>query len=308
MPPWGATSEKVNPPPEGKQSTTSKDQLMVSLFGGFRDFAILIGKQSTTSKDQLMVSLFGGFRDFAILIGKQSTTSKDPLMVSLFGGFRDFAILIGKQSTTSKAPLIVSLFGNFRDFSILIGKQSTTSKDQLMVSLFGGFRDFSILIEFVMFCSVSGLVRCDDQEFRLVRYLMSNYDSAVRPSLSVAQPVAVAFRLSLLALLAMDERQGVVSTSCRITQIRSMRSFALITSNKKSGRLSRSSYTKATQSSRRCGVALIMLHFEQILNFLSPRENLKVFKCPDDKRAKAVWSFLTPLKTYSSTRAFTTTP
>ncbi|CAL1292368.1 unnamed protein product [Larinioides sclopetarius] len=66
--------------------------------------------------------------------------------------------------------------------------------------------------------SLQGLVRCDDQEFRLVRYLMSNYDSAVRPSLSVAQPVAVAFRLSLLALLAMDERHGVVSTSCRITQ------------------------------------------------------------------------------------------
>ncbi|GFR12661.1 neuronal acetylcholine receptor subunit alpha-10 [Trichonephila clavata] len=47
---------------------------------------------------------------------------------------------------------------------------------------------------------------------------MSNYDSAVRPSLSVAQPVAVAFRFSLLALLSMDERHGVVTTSCRITQ------------------------------------------------------------------------------------------
>ncbi|GBN99514.1 hypothetical protein AVEN_70373-1 [Araneus ventricosus] len=75
-----------------------------------------------------------------------------------------------------------------------------------------------------------------------------------------------------------------------------MRSFALITSNTKSGRLSRSSYTKATQSSRCCGVASITLHFVQILNFLSPRENLRVFKCPDDKRAKAVLSFLTPLK------------
>ncbi|GBM31530.1 hypothetical protein AVEN_247230-1 [Araneus ventricosus] len=75
-----------------------------------------------------------------------------------------------------------------------------------------------------------------------------------------------------------------------------MRSFALITSNTKSGRLSRSSYTKATQSSGCCGVASIMLHFVQILNFLSPRENPRVLKCPDNKRAKAVWSFLTPLK------------
>ncbi|XP_015919784.1 neuronal acetylcholine receptor subunit alpha-10-like [Parasteatoda tepidariorum] len=63
-----------------------------------------------------------------------------------------------------------------------------------------------------------GEVSCDDQEFRLVRYLMSNYDSAVRPSLSVAQPVAVAFRMSLLALLTLDERQGVLSSSCRIIQ------------------------------------------------------------------------------------------
>ncbi|GBM45419.1 hypothetical protein AVEN_56262-1 [Araneus ventricosus] len=81
-----------------------------------------------------------------------------------------------------------------------------------------------------------------------------------------------------------------------LNRIRTMRSFALITSNAKSGRLSRSSYTKATQSSRCCGVASIMLHFVQILNFISPRENLRVFKCPDDKRAKAVWSFLTPLQ------------
>ncbi|GBN03554.1 hypothetical protein AVEN_139092-1, partial [Araneus ventricosus] len=75
-----------------------------------------------------------------------------------------------------------------------------------------------------------------------------------------------------------------------------MRSFAFITSNTKSGHSSRSSYTKATQSSGCCGVASIMLHFVQILNFLSPRENLRVFKCQEVKRAKAVWSFLSPLK------------
>ncbi|GBM85248.1 hypothetical protein AVEN_275111-1 [Araneus ventricosus] len=77
-----------------------------------------------------------------------------------------------------------------------------------------------------------------------------------------------------------------------------MRSFALITSNTKSGRLSMSSYAKETLSSRCCGVASIMLHFVQILNFLSTRENLRVLKCPDDKRAIAVcvWSFLTPFK------------
>ncbi|GBN40792.1 hypothetical protein AVEN_36773-1 [Araneus ventricosus] len=81
-----------------------------------------------------------------------------------------------------------------------------------------------------------------------------------------------------------------------LNQIRSMRSFAFIISNRKYGRLSKLSYTKATQSSRCCGVAPIMLHFVQIFNFLSPRENPGFFKSPEAKRAKAVWSFLFPLK------------
>ncbi|GBO35318.1 hypothetical protein AVEN_22690-1 [Araneus ventricosus] len=70
----------------------------------------------------------------------------------------------------------------------------------------------------------------------------------------------------------------LLSNPSDLNQIRSMRSFAFITSNTKSGRLSRPSYTKATQSNRCCRVASIMLHFVQILNFLSPRENLRVFK------------------------------
>ncbi|GBN25004.1 hypothetical protein AVEN_58204-1 [Araneus ventricosus] len=64
-------------------------------------------------------------------------------------------------------------------------------------------------------------------------------------------------------------RKVLLSNSSDLNQIRSMRLFAFITSNMKSGRLSRSSYTKATQSSRCCGVVSIMLHFVQILNFLS---------------------------------------
>ncbi|GBN85357.1 hypothetical protein AVEN_71759-1 [Araneus ventricosus] len=57
---------------------------------------------------------------------------------------------------------------------------------------------------------------------------------------------------------------SLLSNPSDLNQIRSMRSFAF-TSNTKSGRLSRSSYIKATQSSRCCGVASIMLHFVQIL-------------------------------------------
>ncbi|GBM65047.1 hypothetical protein AVEN_70158-1 [Araneus ventricosus] len=53
----------------------------------------------------------------------------------------------------------------------------------------------------------------------------------------------------------------LLSNPSDLSQIRSMTSFALITSNTKSRRLSRSSYTKATQSSKCCGVASIRLHF-----------------------------------------------
>ncbi|GBN05006.1 hypothetical protein AVEN_63756-1 [Araneus ventricosus] len=99
------------------------------------------------------------------------------------------------------------------------------------------------------------------------------------PLLRRRQPPQTGFRRCKGEIL---RPPGTVSIGDRV-KIRSMRSFALITSNTKSGRLSRSSYTKETESRRCCGVASIMLNFVQILNFLSPRENLKVCKCPDDK-------------------------
>ncbi|GBM44470.1 hypothetical protein AVEN_184683-1 [Araneus ventricosus] len=98
-------------------------------------------------------------------------------------------------------------------------------------------------------------------------------------------------RLSMLSCTKATQssrRCGVLDTSLvsvfffsnpsDLNHIRSMRSFAFITSNTKSGRLSMLSCTKATQSSRCCGVASIMLHFVQISNLLSPRENMRVFK------------------------------
>ncbi|GBO13032.1 hypothetical protein AVEN_266560-1 [Araneus ventricosus] len=106
----------------------------------------------------------------------------------------------------------------------------------------------------------------------------------------------VSYTFFLHAFVATYGETLLLTNPSDLIQIRSIRSFALITSNTKSGRLSRSSCTKATQSSRCCGVASIMLHFVQILDFLSPPENLRVFKCPNDMRAKAVWSFLYPLK------------
>ncbi|GBM84565.1 hypothetical protein AVEN_86680-1 [Araneus ventricosus] len=64
----------------------------------------------------------------------------------------------------------------------------------------------------------------------------------------------------------------LLSNPSDLNQIRSMRSFAFITSNTKFGRLSRSSYTKATQSSRCCGVAIFPI-IKILDNTSAVREN-----------------------------------
>ncbi|KAL1441792.1 hypothetical protein MTO96_008299 [Rhipicephalus appendiculatus] len=46
-----------------------------------------------------------------------------------------------------------------------------------------------------------GVCRADEQEYRLTRYLMSNYDPAVRPSFNSSLSLRVDLDLSLLQLL-----------------------------------------------------------------------------------------------------------
>lgn len=58
----------------------------------------------------------------------------------------------------------------------------------------------------------------DEQEYRLTRYLMSNYDPAVRPSFNSSQPLRVDLELALLQLLDVDEKGQTISTNCRLTQ------------------------------------------------------------------------------------------
>ncbi|XP_050034785.1 neuronal acetylcholine receptor subunit alpha-10-like [Dermacentor andersoni] len=64
-------------------------------------------------------------------------------------------------------------------------------------------------------CSVG---RADEQEYRLTRYLMSNYDPAVRPSFNSSLSLRVDLDLSLLQLLDVDEKSQTISTNCRLTQ------------------------------------------------------------------------------------------
>ncbi|CAN8013928.1 unnamed protein product, partial [Ixodes persulcatus] len=60
----------------------------------------------------------------------------------------------------------------------------------------------------------------DEQEYRLTRYLMSNYDPAVRPSFNSSLPLRVDLELVLLQLLQVDEKSQTISTNCRLTQQR----------------------------------------------------------------------------------------
>ncbi|KAK8786657.1 hypothetical protein V5799_023567 [Amblyomma americanum] len=60
--------------------------------------------------------------------------------------------------------------------------------------------------------------RADEQEYRLTRYLMSNYDPAVRPSFNSSLSLRVDLDLSLLQLLDVDEKSQTISTNCRLMQ------------------------------------------------------------------------------------------
>lgn len=41
----------------------------------------------------------------------------------------------------------------------------------------------------------------DEQEYRLTRYLMANYDPSVRPARNSSEPLAVVFGLSLYSII-----------------------------------------------------------------------------------------------------------
>lgn len=55
------------------------------------------------------------------------------------------------------------------------------------------------MLLFFIFTVIS--VHCDEQEYRLTKYLMSNYDPAVRPAVNASQPLKVAFDMALYQIL-----------------------------------------------------------------------------------------------------------
>ncbi|XP_071520246.1 neuronal acetylcholine receptor subunit alpha-10-like [Panulirus ornatus] len=59
----------------------------------------------------------------------------------------------------------------------------------------------------------------DEQEYRLTRYLMANYDASVRPARNSSEALSVVFGVSLHSIIDVDEKNQILTTNCWLTQI-----------------------------------------------------------------------------------------
>lgn len=59
----------------------------------------------------------------------------------------------------------------------------------------------------------------DESEYRLMRYLMANYDKSVRPSKNASESLNVTFGLALTQLIDVDERNQILTTNCWLNQM-----------------------------------------------------------------------------------------
>ncbi|CAD6216124.1 GSCOCG00004340001-RA-CDS [Cotesia congregata] len=78
---------------------------------------------------------------------------------------------------------------------------------------------FKKLINYLViwiFCMI--YVSCVDDEHRLAKYLLDNYDAGVRPAKNSTQPLVVIFGLSLHHIIDVDEKNQILTTNCWVTQ------------------------------------------------------------------------------------------
>ncbi|XP_069952643.1 neuronal acetylcholine receptor subunit alpha-10-like [Cherax quadricarinatus] len=59
----------------------------------------------------------------------------------------------------------------------------------------------------------------DEAEYRLTRYLMSNYDKSVRPSFKASMALNITFGLALTQIIDVDERNQILTTNCWLNQM-----------------------------------------------------------------------------------------
>lgn len=63
------------------------------------------------------------------------------------------------------------------------------------------------------------LLSADENEFRLTKYLLADYDKSVRPSRNASEPMNVTFGLALTQIIDVDERNQILTTNCWLNQM-----------------------------------------------------------------------------------------
>jgi len=61
-------------------------------------------------------------------------------------------------------------------------------------------------------------INCDEHEYRLTKYLLSNYESTVRPVKNSSEPIEVWFGLSVHHIIDVDEKNQILTVNCWVTQ------------------------------------------------------------------------------------------
>ncbi|GAB6027786.1 Cholinergic receptor, nicotinic, alpha [Chamberlinius hualienensis] len=61
--------------------------------------------------------------------------------------------------------------------------------------------------------------KADQNEYRLMRYLMNNYDKSVRPAKNASEPMNVTFGLALTQIIDVDERNQILTTNSWLNQM-----------------------------------------------------------------------------------------
>ena len=66
--------------------------------------------------------------------------------------------------------------------------------------------------------SFSG-IDCDEHEYRLTKYLLSNYEPSVRPVSNSSDPIVVVFGLSIHHIIDVDEKNQILTVNCWLSQV-----------------------------------------------------------------------------------------
>ena len=59
----------------------------------------------------------------------------------------------------------------------------------------------------------------DEHGYRLTKYLLSNYETSVRPVGNSSEPIVVVFGLSIHHIIDVDEKNQILTVNCWLSQV-----------------------------------------------------------------------------------------